>query len=72
VLAAVTVATACLLEGSPAAKLARVPEGARKVLGIEHPTGVTECAIETDDRGAVTSAGMLRTARKLFDGQVFA
>ena len=72
VLAAVTVATACLLEGSPAAALAAVPDGRRKTLGIEHPTGITDCVVEIDDAGAVTSAAMLRTARKLFDGRLFA
>jgi 4-oxalomesaconate tautomerase len=72
VLAAVTVATACMLDGTPAAALAVVPEGARKTLGIEHPTGMTDCVVETDNTGAVTSAGMMRTARKLFDGQIFA
>jgi 4-oxalomesaconate tautomerase len=72
VLAAVTVATACMLDGSPAAELAVVPDGARKTLGIEHPTGMTDCVVEIDQAGAVTSAGMMRTARKLFDGQIFA
>jgi 4-oxalomesaconate tautomerase len=72
VLAAVTVATACLLEGSPAAALAIVPEGDRKTLGIEHPTGVTDCVVELDETGAVTGAGMIRTARKLFEGHIFA
>jgi 4-oxalomesaconate tautomerase len=72
VLAAVTVATACMLDGSPAAEMAAVPEGARKTLGIEHPTGTTDCVVEIDDAGTVTSAGMMRTARKLFDGQIFA
>jgi 4-oxalomesaconate tautomerase len=28
--------------------------------------------LETDDAGAVVSAAMLRTARKLMDGEVFA
>jgi 4-oxalomesaconate tautomerase len=72
VLAAVTVATACLLDGSPAAEVATVPAGARKTLGIEHPTGITDCVVELDEAGTVTGAGMLRTARKLFDGALFA
>jgi 4-oxalomesaconate tautomerase len=71
VLGAVTVATACLLEGSPARALARLPGGRRRTLGIAHPSGVTDCVIETDAAGVVTSAGMLRTARKLFDGTIF-
>lgn len=72
VLGAVSVATACLMEGAPAAALAAVPDGAVKTLGVEHPTGVTECVVTVDAEGAPVEAGMLRTARKLFDGVVFA
>lgn len=72
VLAAVTVATACLLEGSPAAALASIPAGRTKTLEIEHPTGATPCVIEIDETGQAVGAGILRTARKLFDGRIFA
>ncbi|MBX3592877.1 4-oxalomesaconate tautomerase [Sphingomonas sp.] len=72
VLGAVSVATACLVEGSPAAALAQLPEGRSLTLGVEHPTGVTECVVTLDARGAPVEAGMLRTARKLMDGEVFA
>jgi len=72
VLGAVSVATACLLEGSPAADVARVAPGRSKTLGIEHPTGVTECVVVVDEAGRPVEAGMLRTARKLMDGEVFA
>jgi 4-oxalomesaconate tautomerase len=71
VLGAVSVATACLIEGSPAANVARVPDGLTKTLGVEHPSGVTECVVTVDDQGAPIEAGMLRTARKLMDGEVF-
>jgi 4-oxalomesaconate tautomerase len=71
VLGAVSVATACLIEGSPAADVASVPVGHRKTLSVEHPTGETTCVMELDDNGTVTSAAMLRTARKLMDGIVF-
>jgi len=71
VFAAVTVATACLLKGSPASGLAETRVGNRLTLGIEHPTGTTDCVVELDQNGMVTSAGMLRTARRLFDGHVF-
>jgi len=71
VLGAVSVATACLIEGSPAAAVARVPEGRHKTLAVEHPTGVTECVVTVDEAGRPVEAGMLRTARKLMDGQVF-
>ena len=71
VLGAVSVATACLIEGSPAAEVAVVPEGKRKTLSVEHPTGEMSCVLETDASGAVVSAALLRTARKLMDGVVF-
>ncbi|WP_029416359.1 4-oxalomesaconate tautomerase [Brevundimonas bacteroides] len=71
VLGAVSVATACLLKGSPAAEVAEVPDGRRKTLSVEHPTGEMTCVLETDDAGAVVSAALLRTARKLMDGVVF-
>lgn len=71
VLGAVSVATACLIEGSPAAEVASIPEGKRKTLSVEHPTGETTCVMEIDEAGNVESAAMLRTARKLFDGVVF-
>lgn len=69
VFAAVSVATACTLPGSPAAALAQMPRDGRFV--IEHPTGAAEVLIERDASGAVIAAGTLRTARKLFDGLVF-
>lgn len=72
VLGAVSVATACLVEGSPAQAVAAAPGGSTKTLGVEHPTGVTECVVTVDADGAPTEAGMLRTARKLMDGEVFA
>ena len=71
VLGAVSVATACLIPGSPAAAVAQVPEGRTKTLGVEHPTGVTECVVTVDENGQPVEAGMLRTARKLMDGVVF-
>ncbi|WAC59025.1 4-oxalomesaconate tautomerase [Brevundimonas sp. SL130] len=72
VLGAVSVATACLIEGSPAAEVAVIPAGLRKTLSVEHPTGETTCVMELDETGTVVSAAMLRTARKLMDGVVFA
>ena len=69
VFAAVSVATACLLDGSPAQGLAVLPGDGR--FGIEHPTGVAEVLIEQGGNGEVTGAGTLRTARKLMDGLVY-
>jgi 4-oxalomesaconate tautomerase len=72
VFGAVTVATACLIDGTVAAGLAVVPGGTRKTVAIEHPTGSMACVLEVDSSGAVTSAALLRTARKLMDGEIFA
>jgi 4-oxalomesaconate tautomerase len=69
VFAAVSVATACLLEDSPARALARLPGDG--VFRVEHPTGAAEVFLDLDADGAVRAAGTVRTARKLFDGLVF-
>ena len=71
VLGAVSVATACLLPGSVTAGLAQVPEGSEKRMPIEHPSGETSIIAQVSDSGEVTSAAVLRTARKLMDGVVF-
>lgn len=71
VLGAVSVATACLVAGSPAAEVARIPEGRRKTLSVEHPSGEMSCVLEVNEAGEVVSSALLRTARKLMDGIVF-
>jgi len=73
VLGAVTVATALLLPGSVGAELARLP-GSGHVIDIEHPTGHLEVEVELDasrEPPQVVRAGVIRTARKLFDGTVY-
>lgn len=72
VLGAVSVATACLLPGTPAAEVAEAGEGRRRTLSVEHPTGEMTVVIELDDAGQLATAALLRTARKLMDGEVFA
>lgn len=71
VLGAVSVATACLIEGSPAHDLASIPDGDEKTMSIEHPIGETTI-VATMESGSVKSAAILRTANKLMDGDVFA
>jgi 4-oxalomesaconate tautomerase len=70
VLGAVSVATACLLPEGPARSLAVLPEGSRPTLEIEHPSGSLSVVATLKD-GAVQQAAILRTARKLFDGEIF-
>ena len=72
VLGAVSVATACLVDGSPAAEVADIPGGSRKILSVEHPSGEMSCVLEVGEGGQVVTAALLRTARKLMDGIVFA
>jgi 4-oxalomesaconate tautomerase len=73
VLGAVSVATSCLLPGSPAAKVAQLGKGS-SVIALEHPTGTFEAEISlTFDEGIprVERAGIIRTARMLMDGTVY-
>ncbi|MCL7942935.1 4-oxalomesaconate tautomerase [Marinobacter sp. ATCH36] len=72
VLGAVSVATAAVLKSSPAEAVAELPEGDRKILSVEHPIGEMTVILDLDHVGQVASAAILRTARKLFDGFVFA
>jgi len=71
VLGAVSVATACLLEGSPAKEIADIPDGLNKQLAIEHPIGSTLIQATMESDGSVGATAIVRTARKLFDGTVF-
>jgi 4-oxalomesaconate tautomerase len=74
VFGAVSVATAALLPGTPAADVLRPGAGADGTLTCEHPSGTFTTAIHIDTSGTVPevhSAGIIRTARKLMDGTVF-
>lgn len=71
VFCAVSVATGCLLSGSVAYTMAHAGEGSHRVLNIEHPLGATPAIVELDNNNSIESAGMLRTARKLFEGTVY-
>jgi len=71
VMAAVSVASGCLLKGSVAEGLAVCGTGDIRRLAIEHPSGEMTVVARLDSAGAIASAGILRTARKLMDGRVF-
>jgi 4-oxalomesaconate tautomerase len=74
VFAAVSVGTAAVLPGSPAHEVAKLPPGKVKTLSVEHPTGEFTVRLEiggTEEKPVVERAGLLRTARLLFDGQIF-
>jgi 4-oxalomesaconate tautomerase len=72
VLAAVTVATACVLNGSITQGIALVPAETVKKVSVEHPTGEFSVEIEVDPANPqnVTRAALLRTARLLMRGEV--
>ena len=72
VLGAVSVATAAILKGSPANDVANYVSSARMTLDVEHPIGAMTVILDQEENGDLGSAAILRTARKLFDGQVFA
>ncbi len=71
VLAAVTVATALLTEGSVAAQLGRPGTGRQQRVGIEHPSGIFEALVDLDETGAVVASGNTRTARLISRGEVY-
>ncbi|MFM6977248.1 MAG: 4-oxalomesaconate tautomerase [Micrococcales bacterium] len=75
VLGAVSVATACMLKGSVAAKIAGLDAVATSLdVEVEHPTGFFTVQMEVDQSGGdlkVTKSALLRTARLLMRGDIF-
>jgi 4-oxalomesaconate tautomerase len=75
VLGAVSVATACMLKGSVAAKIAGITEIADSLdIEVEHPTGFFTVQMEVDQSGSelkITKSALLRTARLLMSGNIF-
>lgn len=71
VLGAVSVATACLLPGSPAASVFHPPVS--DMIRLEHPSGSMDATVTLtdDDPPQVKAAGIVRTARMLMDGVVY-
>ena len=72
VLAAVTVGTACVLDGSITQGIAVVPSGNAKTISVEHPTGEFSVELEIDPANPqnVLRAALLRTARLIMRGEV--
>ncbi len=71
VLGAVSVATSCLLPGSVSEGIADVADGNPKIMDIEHPSGSLRVRLGLDAGGEVDTAGVVRTARVLFRGEVY-
>jgi 4-oxalomesaconate tautomerase len=72
VLAAVTVGTACVLDGSVCQGVAVMPAGPAMKVSVEHPTGEfsVELALDPANPQNVTRAALLRTARLIMRGEV--
>jgi 4-oxalomesaconate tautomerase len=73
VLGAVSVATACIIPGTVAEGIARVPPGAHKQMSVEHPSGEFSVTLDvggTADAPEVLKAGLLRTARLIMRGEI--
>jgi 4-oxalomesaconate tautomerase len=72
VLGAVSVGTAVVVPGAVGSDMAAAPAGSR--LGIEHPSGALQVEVDLDTAASppkVLRSGVVRTARKIFDGTVF-
>jgi 4-oxalomesaconate tautomerase len=70
VLGAVSVATAALVPGTPAANVASLTDPSR--VTVEHPTGSLDATVVLGPDGrTVERSGILRTARMLMDGIAF-
>jgi 2-methylaconitate cis-trans-isomerase PrpF len=71
---AICVGCAALIDGSVAQPLAALAPAAEVQLKIEHPAGWLDVRLETAGNGAtleVCRAGVVRTARKIMDGEVY-
>jgi 4-oxalomesaconate tautomerase len=74
VLGAVSVGTAVMAPGAVGADLAVAPGPGVTRLSVEHPSGALAVEVELDRSATPPRAvrsGVIRTARKLFDGTVF-
>ncbi|MDN4610441.1 4-oxalomesaconate tautomerase [Arthrobacter sp. IIF3SC--B10] len=73
VLAAVTVATACIIDGTVARGVAQVGDGPEVTVSVEHPAGEfsVELGLEPADPQHVTKSALVRTARLIMAGDVF-
>jgi 4-oxalomesaconate tautomerase len=74
VLAAVTVGTACVLQGTVCEGVAVLQAGAQQALSVEHPTGEFSVVLQTQAAEVpggceVTQAALLRTARLIMRGE---
>ena len=70
----ICVAACALMPGTVANPLADLATALGGRYGIEHPSGVLEVSLGTSGEGSaltIETAGVVRTARKIIDGEVF-
>lgn len=67
---ALCIAAASLVPESIAASLATPDAGHPNLFVLEHPGGRTEVGIERDTAGQLVGASLVRTARRLFEGNI--
>jgi 2-methylaconitate cis-trans-isomerase PrpF len=56
------------MAGTVANRIAGEPRTNR--IAIEHPSGFIDIELTLDASGELTSAGVIRTARRIFDGAI--
>ncbi|HEX3847248.1 MAG TPA: 4-oxalomesaconate tautomerase [Steroidobacteraceae bacterium] len=73
VLGAVTVATAAVMPGTVANRVAAAPPGLHKILSVEHPSGEfsVRLSMNPHDPAQVLRAALLRTARLIMRGEIY-
>ena len=69
VFGAVSVASACLVHGTVAQRLAQTEGANERQVSVEHPTGEFTVRLRLDN-GELAGCGLVRTARLIFDGQL--
>mgnify|MGYP006148824997 FL=1 len=71
------IASACLISGTVASKIANIKATGEDTIIIEHPLGSIDCIVETSrmteetDSKYIKSCGVYRTSRKIMDGNIY-
>jgi 4-oxalomesaconate tautomerase len=71
VLAAISVATACILPDTVAKGMVSLPKSGENAYSIEHPSGEMTVYLEQAENQQIQKSGVVRTARLLSKGVVF-
>ena len=67
------VASACAIPGTVASQLVTLPPAPQGVIKIEHPSGMIAIDLDVDftnGRQEMRRAALIRTARRIFEGNV--